>query len=1042
MAILTTTNQGLNFIGGTTFIQTGTTTLMAIATNGNIQFSQYGAGTLVTDASGNITVSSGGGAGGPYLPVANPTFTGALTGPYADLEYIKLTAANPGILMKETDITDKNWDIQVNSGNLKFYEVNDARSVFSEKVTFEAGGNVGIGETSPQAKLDIYDTFTKTAANPNTVEVFHTGSVSTNNIYPVAGLFTQRVSGSANVYATGLVGVADKLGDYGYLARGVQGIGKLSGNITVNNADMQYMGVEGRIEMEGSNSVNLDDRGYSFYGTAEIDSGSHLKEYHGLYLNTPTNNGTILNKYGVSQVDANSKNYFAGNVGIGTTSPGYKLEVGLTSSVALASQPAIPLMISNDGNSVDGRVLLQVKHDAVNTAGAIAAGYQMTAAAVTSGTASYYNSLIFLESAQSGSETVHSAPKNIEFYTNNSAGAAGSGASYQELGNLALELQADGDAIFYDNVGIGTTSPEAKLQIDNPGQGEFAGGNSSTAGGSHLMLKDEGSTSRTLMSGPSVVFQTPANSDGTNLWATSRLLGSPAAAGSARGTFSIQVRDQYDPLSDGTSWNWRTALTAINTGNVGIGTTSPTQAKLVVSGNVAFNQGDETMGQINPEFERLDFKVSDGVVSATPVAMTLRDYANGPRLGIGTTTPSAKLDIQGTQGQLFSVTDDLSGSIFAVADISGVPIFDVNSSGVSYFDGNVGIGTASPGAKLEVYGSSPNILISNTAETDSGIVFTDAQAGTSQRAAIKFNSSDNKLKFFVNDEVAQRMVIDTSGNVGIGETNPATTLDVLGTYRQINPAAGAAGGTVIARTLTYSASPYGLVTRGYNNGLFTIQCERESNAGENFDMALQPTGGNVGIGITGPLAKLHVNQGTASGTVIKASGIQAQIEIQTSTAGDAHLYMRPNSTGNNAAIFKMTAGTNYNWRWQDDATTPVVFMQLSQSNSSLSVKGDVIAYGSPSDERYKENIKPIESALDKVTKLQGVTFDWKESDNLLDIKEDIGFIAQDVQKVVPELVRENEDGKLSLRYQGITPILLEAIKELKAEIEELKKQIK
>ena len=84
---------------------------------------------------------------------------------------------------------------------------------------------------------------------------------------------------------------------------------------------MQYMGVEGRIEMEGSNSVNLDDRAYSFYGTAEIDSGSHLKEYHGLYLKTPTNNGTILNKYGVSQVDANSKNYFAGNVGIGTDSP-------------------------------------------------------------------------------------------------------------------------------------------------------------------------------------------------------------------------------------------------------------------------------------------------------------------------------------------------------------------------------------------------------------------------------------------------------------------------------------------------------------------------------------------------------------------------------------------------------------------------------------------------------------------------------------------------------------------------------------------------
>ena len=73
-----------------------------------------------------------------------------------------------------------------------------------------------------------------------------------------------------------------------------------------------------------------------------------------------------------------------------------------------------------------------------------------------------------------------------------------------------------------------------------------------------------------------------------------------------------------------------------------------------------------------------------------------------------------------------------------------------------------------------------------------------------------------------------------------------------------------------------------------------------------------------------------------------------------------------------------------------------------------------------------------------MSKLQGVTFDWKESDSILDIKEDIGFIAQDVQKVVPELVRENEDGMLSMRHQGIAPILLEAIKELKAEIDLLK----
>jgi hypothetical protein len=123
-------------------------------------------------------------------------------------------------------------------------------------------------------------------------------------------------------------------------------------------------------------------------------------------------------------------------------------------------------------------------------------------------------------------------------------------------------------------------------------------------------------------------------------------------------------------------------------------------------------------------------------------------------------------------------------------------------------------------------------------------------------------------------------------------------------------------------------------------------------------------------------------------------------------------------------------------------STPAQTAKLN-SSGTFTVLGDIVAYGSPSDIRLKENIKPIESALDKVSKLQGVTFDWKEkSEDILDIKEDIGFIAQDVQKVLPELVRENDNGMLSMRHQGITPILLEAIKELKAEIEELKKQIK
>ncbi len=124
--------------------------------------------------------------------------------------------------------------------------------------------------------------------------------------------------------------------------------------------------------------------------------------------------------------------------------------------------------------------------------------------------------------------------------------------------------------------------------------------------------------------------------------------------------------------------------------------------------------------------------------------------------------------------------------------------------------------------------------------------------------------------------------------------------------------------------------------------------------------------------------------------------------------------------------------------WREGSAGGSHRFEHNMTSGTFTAKGDIVAYGSPSDKRLKENIKPIESALDKVIKLQGVTFDWKKSDSVLDIKEDVGFIAQDVQKVIPELVRENKNGMLSMRHQGIAPILLEAIKELKAEIEELK----
>ena len=97
-----------------------------------------------------------------------------------------------------------------------------------------------------------------------------------------------------------------------------------------------------------------------------------------------------------------------------------------------------------------------------------------------------------------------------------------------------------------------------------------------------------------------------------------------------------------------------------------------------------------------------------------------------------------------------------------------------------------------------------------------------------------------------------------------------------------------------------------------------------------------------------------------------------------------------------------------------------------------------------SDQRLKTNIKPLERALDKVITLNGVTYNWrvKEFPNKnFDSNRHVGVLAQELEAVLPEAVETGEDGYKSVNYSNITPLLIEAIKELKAEKDELQKEV-
>lgn len=119
-----------------------------------------------------------------------------------------------------------------------------------------------------------------------------------------------------------------------------------------------------------------------------------------------------------------------------------------------------------------------------------------------------------------------------------------------------------------------------------------------------------------------------------------------------------------------------------------------------------------------------------------------------------------------------------------------------------------------------------------------------------------------------------------------------------------------------------------------------------------------------------------------------------------------------------------------NWYVRDTTTTRFTF---SRTSGDFTATGDVTAY---SDLRIKENIWPIQNALDKVCAIRGVTFTRTD----LPDKEarHVGLIAQDVEAVLPEAVSESEDGIKTVAYGNTVALLVEAIKELRAEVEELK----
>lgn len=107
---------------------------------------------------------------------------------------------------------------------------------------------------------------------------------------------------------------------------------------------------------------------------------------------------------------------------------------------------------------------------------------------------------------------------------------------------------------------------------------------------------------------------------------------------------------------------------------------------------------------------------------------------------------------------------------------------------------------------------------------------------------------------------------------------------------------------------------------------------------------------------------------------------------------------------------------------------------------NINCKKDIISFCS-SDAKFKDDVKPIDDALDRINKLNGVTFKWNDKQQTY-TGEDTGVIAQDVQKAdLPGVVQTRESGDLAVKYEKIVPLLIEGIKQLSKKVNELEDRL-
>jgi putative lipoic acid-binding regulatory protein len=506
-------------------------------------------------------------------------------------------------------------------------------------------------------------------------------------------------------------------------------------------------------------------------------------------------------------------------------------------------------------------------------------------------------------------------------------------------------------------------------------------------------------------------------------------------------------------------------------GNVGIGTTSP--AYLL---------------DVNEDDNVLAFRVTGGGGGA-PIASFVRDVgATGSSVNINAQSNFPQIQFANT-GNTFSIGGDTSGN-FKISDNTAIGTNDritINNTG------NVGIGTTSPSNKLDVNGiiEADKLILPTAGTAGAGTVTTPAgkldvrsdstwsnsaivaRGTTNQNPVLAFyrpsggaatsypwwleaNGSTFQIKTgsaanIGSESVSTKVTINNSGDVGIGTTSPAAKLEVNGTSLLRGLVNITTSGEMLRLNDTNSSgNPYmsfyqsgarrSFIQHNDSGDYLKLASEYggisffTGTGGTSTQKMTILSGGDVGIGTTSPGSRLSVIDASTGRTWSDYFATVATFERNS----DSNINIVSSNTGNGAIWFGDTSSMVRGRIRYAHNGDEMSFWVSAAPRATLDSSGNLAITGTlsqNSDIVLKENVEDIDGALEKVKQLRGVEFNMIGDD-----KKQLGVIAQEVEKVLPELVTE-KDNIRSVAYGNIAAVLIEAIKEQQNQIENLESRI-